>query len=149
MTTEQHPPRRKTILRPKRGLSRLIVWEWAIVLVLLTGLTIAAVAMSHGPDPKRQAAALVEQMKAAVTGRALGDQLFGAYPAVSGSGRDLLVTMTRVPPKVCVLVSWDLYRFGAITVNGVTPQRVSAARLVDLCNAEETAVLIWAPKPLN
>ena len=125
------------------------MWEWIIVLALLSGLAVTVLAISRGPDPKRDAAALVEMMKAAVQGRPLGDPLFGTYPSVSGGGREVMAVMTGVPPKVCVLASWDLYRLGTITVNNVTPQRVSAAKLVDLCNAEETATIIWSPKAGN
>ena len=39
-----------------------------------------------------------------------------------------------------------LYRLGAITINGVMPQRVSAAKLVELCNDGETATIVWLPK---
>jgi hypothetical protein len=52
----------------------------------------------------------------------------------------------KISPKVCVLASWDLYRTGVISVNGVTPPRVSAAVLVDLCNKGETATITWYPK---
>ena len=134
--------------RRKSGgrLRRLIAWEWGIVLVLLSGLVITLLAMSHGPDPKRQAASLVDQMRLAAASRPIGEPLFGAFPVVAGAGRDMTVTMDKVPPKVCVLASWDLYRLGGIAVNNVTPQRVSAAKLVELCNMEETATITWFPK---
>ena len=47
------------------------------------------------------------------------------------------------------MAAWELYRTGTISVNGVTPQRVSAAVLVDLCNQGETATIIWYPKTEN
>jgi len=126
---------------------RLILWEWIIVIGLLSGLVITILAISRGPDPKRQADALVEMMKSAAAGRPLGDPLFDTYPSVTGSGREVLVVMSKIPPKVCVLASWELYRLGTVTVNNVTPQRVSAAKMVELCNAEETATLFWSPRP--
>lgn len=142
-----HPHPAKPVRRRKqsRRLGRLIVWEWAVVLVLLSGLGITLLAMSHAPDPRRDADALVDHMKSALAGKQL-DPLFGAYPSVSGSGREVIVTMTRIPPKVCVLAGWDLYRLGVITINGVTPQRVSAAKLVDLCNDGDAATIAWSPK---
>jgi hypothetical protein len=145
-----HPPQphpAKPVRRRKssRRLGRLIVWEWAVVLVLLSGLGITLLAMSHAPDPRRDADSLVDRMKAALAGKK-PDPLFGAYPTVSGSGREVMVTMTRIPPKVCVLAAWDLYRLGTISINGVTPQRVSAAKLVDMCNEGDAATIVWAPK---
>ena len=142
-----HPHPAKPARRRKSSgrLGRLIVWEWAVVLVLLSGLGITLLAMSHAPDPRRDADALVGRMKTALAGKT-SDPLFGGYPAVSGTGREVVVTMSRVPPKVCVLAAWDLYRLGTISINGVTPQRVSAARLVDLCNDGEAATIAWSPK---
>lgn len=145
-----HHPAKPVRRRKSSGrLSRLILVEWGVVLALLSGLAITLIAMSHGPDPRREADALVSQMKAALAGRPLGAPLFDTLPSVSGGGREILVTMTNIPPKVCVLASWDLYRLGTVTVNGVTPQRVSAARLVDLCNEATPATIIWMPKPAN
>ena len=137
------PGRRR---RSSRRLSRLIIVEWGIVLTLLAGLAITLIALSHGPDPRRQADAVVAQMKAMVAGRPLGDPLFDNYPVMSGSSREPMVTMSGIPAKVCVLASWDLYRLGTISVNGVTPQRVSAAKLVDLCNDATPATIVWLPK---
>jgi len=146
-----HPAKPKQARR--RGssgrLRRLIVWEWAVVLGLLSGLGIALMLLSRGPDPRHEADAVVAQMKAALMGRPLGKALFDTYPVVSGAGRETMVTMSGIPPKVCVLASWDLYRLGTITVNGVTPQRVSAAKLVELCNDATPATIIWTPKTGN
>lgn len=143
-----HPHPAKPVRRRKSSgrLGRLIVWEWAVVLVLLSGLGVTLLALSHAPDPRRAADALVDQMKAALAGRTISEPVFGAYPQVSGSGREVMVTMSRIPPKVCVLAAWDLYRLGTISINGVTPQRVSAAKLVDLCNDGETATIVWLPR---
>lgn len=149
-THHAHHPAKLVRGRKSSGrFSRLIVVEWGVVLALLSGLAITLIVMSHGPDPRREADALVGQMKAALMGRPLGDPLFDTLPSVSGGGREILVTMTNIPPKVCVLASWDLYRLGTITVNGVTPQRVSAAKLVDLCNDATPGTIIWMPKPGN
>jgi hypothetical protein len=122
-----HPVPHGKTRRSTRRLSRLIVWEWGIVLALLSGLGITVLVLTHTPDPKVAAEALVAQMKAAAVGRPYG-------------------MIDKISPKVCVLASWDLYRTGVISVNGVTPPRVSAAVLVDLCNKGETATITWYPK---
>lgn len=124
----QHPHGKKP--RSTGRVRRLILWEWGIVLALLSGLAITVMVISHAPDPKSDADALVARMKAAAVGRPY-------------------VVMGKVPPKVCVMAGWELYRTGLITVNGVTPQRISAAILVDLCNQGETATLQWTPKTGN
>ena len=52
-----------------------------------------------------------------------------------------------VPPGVCAAAGWDLVHKGTLTVNGVTPHRVSSALLTDLCHESEAPVaLIWEPK---
>lgn len=122
-----HPAPRGKVRRSTGRMRRLILWEWGIVLALLSGLAITVLAISHGPDPKGVAEALVAQMKAAAVGRPYG-------------------VIDRISPKVCVLASWELSRTGVISVNGVTPPRVSAAVLVDLCNQGETATIAWYPK---
>ena len=43
-------------------------------------------------------------------------------------------------------VAWGLVRLGRVAVNGVTPMRVSAAILADLCaSAGENATISWIP----
>jgi hypothetical protein len=124
-----HPVRRRA--KPSGRLRRLIVWEWALVLGLLAGLGVTLLVISRAPEnPRRDADALVARMKAMADLTAPGEP----------------VTMTRVSPKVCVLAAWDLYRLGTIAINGVVPQRVTAAKLVDLCNDGGEATIIWSPK---
>lgn len=129
-TEQAHPVPHRKARRSTKRLSRLILWEWGIVLALLSGLGITILVISHGPDPKGDAEALAARMRAAAVGHPYG-------------------VIDKVPPKVCVLASWELSRTGIISVNGVTPQRVSAAVLVDLCNQGETAYLSWYPKSSN
>lgn len=123
-----HPAPHGKARRAKRRLSRLIVWEWGIVLALLSGLAITVLVISQSPDdPKSAAETLVAQMK----------RLAPGHPYAS---------VDKVPPKVCVLAGWELSRTGTVSVNGVTPQRISAAVLVDLCNQGETSTILWYPK---
>ena len=122
-----HPVSPGKVRRSSGRLRRLILWEWAIVSALLGGLAITVLIISHGPDPKSDADLLVARMRAAAVGRPYG-------------------VIDKIPPKICVMASWELYRTGIISVNGVTPPRVSAAVLVDLCNQGETATITWYPK---
>jgi len=137
------PPRKR---HGKRGLGRWILWEWGLVIALLAGLCITLLVISQGPDPRRQANALVDQMKAAALGHPPAQSPFGTPPRVTRGTHDMLVSQANVPPKICVLAGWDLFRLGNITINGVTPLRVSAEKLVDLCNQAETATLVWSPR---
>ena len=128
---------------------RWIVWEWIVVLGLLTGLAITLSVLSVGVDSRRLSTVMVEQMKAAASGHATREHLFGGRLTVSRHGNEIAVTVQRIPTKVCVLASWDLVRSGTVTVNGVTPSHVSAAKLVELCNEGDDATLSWSPKPAN
>ena len=56
------------------------------------------------------------------------------------------MTVEGVRPNECVSAGWDLVSKGVLTVNGVTPARVSAAKLNELCHNEDTATLAWVPK---
>jgi hypothetical protein len=134
---------------PKKKRSNLVIWEWAIVLLLIGGLAATFLFISSAPDPQRQATDLVVQMKAAALGRPLGAKVFDNYPTVQRNKQVAVVSIDKIPPKVCVLVSWDLYHFGFITVNGSTPSRVTAAKLVELCNENETATLTWTARLIN
>ena len=148
-TAHPHPAPAGKGRKSKGRIRRLIAWEWGIVLCLLSGLLITLLAISHGPDPKRQAADLVEELRSVAASRPIGDPMFGVFPSVLGSGREMKIAVSKVPPKICVLASWDLYRLGGIAVNNVTPARVSAAKLVELCNLEATATIIWFPNSNN
>ncbi|HJO73446.1 MAG TPA: hypothetical protein QGG32_11455 [Rhodospirillales bacterium] len=46
-----------------------------------------------------------------------------------------------------ISAAWGLVGSGRVMVNGVTPSRVTAAILVELCASDgEAATLIWFPK---
>jgi len=146
---DRRPRARPRPSPPEEKRSSLIFWEWAIVLMLVGGLAASLWLISGEPDPKRQAADLVVQMKAAAMGRPLGAKVFANYPSVQRNKQVAVVTIDKLPPKVCVMASWDLYRFGFITVNGTTPARVTAEKLVELCHENETATLTWTARLIN
>ena len=131
----------------KRKKSHL--FEWTVVVMLLAGLGVAIWLMSGDSDPKGQASAVVNQMKAAALGKPLGPAILPNLPSALRNKHEAVVSIDKVPPKICVMVSWDLYRFGSIAINGVTPNHVSAAKLVELCNQTDTASLTWTVKLVN
>jgi len=133
----------------KKGMSALMFWEWIIVLGLAGGLTITLLTMTSAPDPKTQAADLVVQIKAAALGRPMGNPVLASLPTAIRNKQQAIVSIDKVPQKICVMVAWDLYRFGTITINGTTPARVSAAKLAELCNENDTASMTWTARMVN
>ena len=58
------------------------------------------------------------------------------------------VVADKVPARVCAAAGWELVHKGTLTVDGVTPRRVSSAIITELCYGGEGAVTInWEPKP--
>ena len=91
--------------------------------------------------------AFVEQMQHAAEGAVYDRNVFGGALVVERKGNQTTITATNIPPNICVSVGLKLVRKGILTVNGSTPQRVSAAKLSELCNQEDAnPVLIWSPR---
>jgi hypothetical protein len=89
---------------------------------------------------------LVSQMEAAAHGTVPSTNLFGGSLRVVAQSGSSVVTVDGIPAGECVSAGWDLVRKGVLTINGVTPVRVSAAKLNELCHDGDTATLVWAPK---
>jgi len=88
------------------------------------------------------------QMQRAAAGEPVETSVFNGAIRTERKGGVTLVTAENVPPPLCVSVGWKLVRRGVLTINGITPMRVSAARLAELCNQTEgNATLLWAPRP--
>jgi hypothetical protein len=86
--------------------------------------------------------ALATQMEAALHGAAPSLNVYGG-PLMVDQGS---VTAAGIPPGACVSVGWQLVRKGLLSVNGVMPSRVSAAKLSELCNLYDIATISWTPK---
>ncbi len=57
------------------------------------------------------------------------------------------VLADKVPNRICAASGWTLVHHGILTVNGVTPKRVSSAIITDLCYSAKGEVSIaWEPK---
>ena len=103
----------------------------------------------HGSSaPKVGPEGLVQQMQQAAEGAPITENLYGGALVVERTGQTLVVTVDGIPPSICVSAGWKLVRKGLLSINGTTPNRVSAARLADLCNqGNATAILAWIPRP--
>ena len=60
------------------------------------------------------------------------------------------VIASQVPQRVCAASGWELVHKGTLTIDGVTPRRVSSAILTELCyNGGETVTLNWESRDLK
>lgn len=110
-----------------------------LIAALLAGIAVGAaslwlLATLNGPPAKAEASpeALLQQIQDAAAGVVQSPHVFGGN--LQFMPGDDLVVADAVPQKACVQAGWSLVRGGVLTVNGVTPQRVSAALLADLCS---------------
>lgn len=118
-----------------------------LIAALVAALLLAAVALwlwlpgAAKPDPTE---ALLDQMRAAAAGTVAPKHAFGGTLSVlRANGRNTVIA-AGLPSKACVQVGWRLAREGTIIVDGVLPQRLSAAKLSELC-AGDGATLTWVP----
>ncbi|MBC7951311.1 MAG: hypothetical protein H7Z12_05735 [Rhodospirillaceae bacterium] len=93
-------------------------------------------------DPVDQ---LLEQMQAAAEGNVAPVHAFGGALTVARANGRSTVTAEALPSKPCVQVGWRLSKEGTIIVNGMLSQRLSAAKLSELCSSEGGATLTWVP----
>jgi len=140
----QHHPAPHPVKRPapKKHHGGLIA---GIVVGLIMGLGALYFALSpsvNAPDSTEQ---LLDQMHAAATGAAPATHAYGGALTVTYGSGPANVTAEALPAKACVQVGWRLSKEGTIIVNGVLPQRLSAARLSELCSTEGGATLTWVP----
>lgn len=98
---------------------------------------------SGGSEAKRFA----EQIFAAAQGNAPATHMFGGRLRVAMMGDRLAVIAEGVPPKICSASGWSLSHKGILTINGITPVRISSGKVTELCNSEEgDAAIMWMPK---
>ena len=134
--------------RPKSGGGRHKTLAIVAMLVVIAAISVGAFLMR----PKERANAVtpeafVEQMERIAEGAVYDRNVYGGALIVERKGNHATITATDIPPNVCVSAGLKLVRKGILTVNGSTPQRVSAAKLSELCNQEDTnPTLIWVPR---
>lgn len=121
---------------------------WTIVALLAIAAAVGGTLFFYqGPKGDVGKRPLVAQFEAAAKGSVPASNIFGGSVKVSSQGGHLLVTMSGVPAGECISSGWDLTHSGVLTVNGVTPIRVSAAILNELCHNDDPATMVWSPKP--
>jgi hypothetical protein len=111
------------------------------------GVALLATQIPSRGLPHITGAALSHQIETAAKGVMPEGHLDGIVIRTVSSSGVIVVTAEQVPPKLCVSAGWDLVKDGTLSINGVTPMRVSAARLAELCNTNPPATLTWAPDP--
>lgn len=121
-------------------------------LVLLT-LTVGGYIFWKSTRPPVESTAgetdrFIVQMVEAAQGKAVPYHIFGGLLRVTAMNGVPVVIAEGVPPRICSASGMKLVKKGLLSVNGVTPTRISSAIVTELCNKEGggNAVLMWAPK---
>lgn len=118
------------------------------------GLIIAAVAYAWwsgartaDPSAASDGAKFAQQIMDASKGGGPPNHMFGGSLKLVFMGEHPVVVAEGVPPRICAAAGWTLVRGGILTINGITPSRVSAGKITELCNQEEgDASIMWSPK---
>ncbi|MDP6572037.1 MAG: hypothetical protein QGI63_03785 [Rhodospirillales bacterium] len=152
-----HAVRKKPKKAKKGGERRVVIQErkpmvprWVAMAVLgvIAVSGVAAVAYwSSLQEELPPASLLVDEMRLAARGAGPLTHVYGGALKVRETVTAFTITAEAVPRQACVSAAWDLVGSGRVMVNGVTPSRVTAAVLAELCASDgEVATLIWIPK---
>jgi hypothetical protein len=139
-----HPPR-----KGGDGSHRTLLFAGAALVVVIALVAVMMMLRPKGTAGTTVASpeAFVEQLERAAEGTVFDKTVYGGPMRSEIKGNQLVITADGVPPGICVSVGWKLVRKGLLSINGVTPVRVSAAKLSELCYQDEnSATLTWAPK---
>lgn len=94
-----------------------------------------------------EAGRFAHQVMDAAKGGGPDTHIFGGSLKVVSLGGRPVVVAEKVPPNICAASGWTLVRGGVLSINGVTPSRVSAGKITELCNSEDgDASIMWTPK---
>ncbi|MFD2233972.1 hypothetical protein [Phaeospirillum tilakii] len=147
------PPSRTFSDRRRAARRRARLKRYALAGGLAATLLAAAtvwllIRADHGVPSAAGAEQFLDHMVAAAGGVAPPPSPGGpVFHVERKSNGQIVVTAERVPPGPCVSAGWKLVRRGMLSINGITPTRVSAARLADLCNQSDSATVVWIPRP--
>jgi len=129
--------------KPDRG--GRAAWRWAAIIAATGGTVIAAIvcwpAGSSAPGVE-----FMRQMDAAALGAPMAGGVSTARIQVERADGGVTVIADGVAPRDCVSAGWQMVRKGVLTINGTTPQRVSAAVLTELCYQADGATIRWVPR---
>jgi len=135
------PPIRRAVKarrRPGRAVAGLVL---AVVVVVAGGAWLA----SH-PAELSGVEVIERQMLDWNAGPGPDRHIFGGrLSAITRRGHRLIVA-DDVPPEVCVSLAVRLSRRGVVSIGDVTPQRVSASRVSQLCHGEKSPQIAWEPR---
>lgn len=90
----------------------------------------------------------IAQLVDATQGKPAQYHMFGGLLRITAMNGVPVVIAEEVPPRICSASGMKLVKKGLLSINGVTPTRVSSAIVTELCNKEGggNALLMWAPK---
>ena len=72
---------------------------------------------------------------------------FGGHIKRKKSDGHRVIVIDKVPPRVCAASGWELQHKGILTVNGVTPKRISSAIITEMCyNGGGDVTISWEPR---
>ena len=120
-------------------------WAWLVALALMAGGGFLGVQLAGNGLPHVTGAELSHVIELASKGVPPAPRKDGIAIRTLSSSGVTVVTAENVPPKICVSAGWDLVKDGTLTVNGITPMRVSAAKLSELCYSGSSATITWMP----
>ncbi|MDO8605956.1 MAG: hypothetical protein Q7R40_05440 [Phaeospirillum sp.] len=127
--------------------TRSVVAVLLALLVLLGGYIWWSGARTDGGSDPSEAGRFARQVMDAAKGDAPETHMFGGSLRVVSMGGRPVVVAEKVPPRICAASGWTLVRGGVLSINGVTPQRVSSGKITELCNSEDgDASIMWSPK---
>ena len=129
----------------KRGMASW-TWQWTLLMAGLLGGGFAIYELPTHGLPHITGAELSHQIELASKGVPPAPRKDGITIRTLSSSGVTVVTAEGVIPKLCVSAGWDLVKDGTLTINGITPARVSAAKLAELCNTQPTSTLTWMPE---
>ncbi len=94
-----------------------------------------------------EAGRFARQVMDAAQGGGPDTHIFGGSLKVVTLGGRPVVVAEKVPPSICSAAGWALVRGGVLSINGVTPTRISAGKITELCNSDTgNATIMWSPK---
>ncbi|MDK9719696.1 MAG: hypothetical protein OEL53_00785 [Rhodospirillales bacterium] len=138
----KHPTLKNAHEPAKKGHG--LLYTMLVLAVLAAGGGYFWVLKARGPaEPTPEA--LVTQMEDTLISAAPAKNIYGGM-IFSDHGNPPSVTVAGIPNKACVSAGWRLARTGVVTINGVMPERISAAILAEICNQGDGNALSWSPK---